>query len=188
VLKARTWLDCWASSSGKHLSLHNWQVKCVVLFLALCPGLDQERIQNLSAEFETWTNLAWEVTEKLDGASMTVYVYDDDVGVCSRNLNLRDTDSNTLWQVAHREQIITAILDSGRDLAVQGELVGEGIQGNPYRLRGQNFYVFDIYDIRAGHYLLPAERREFCEQHELAHVPRAGTHRQAGGHPGLGHH
>ena len=140
-------------------------------FPGFMPKTDQERIQNLSAEFETWTNLAWEVTEKLDGASMTVYAHDGDVGVCSRNLNLRDTDSNTLWQVAHREQIITAILDSGRDLAVQGELIGEGIQGNPYRLRGQNFYVFDIYDIHAGHYLLPAERQEFCEQHELAHVP-----------------
>ena len=132
---------------------------------------DQERIQNLSEEFKTWGDLHWEVTEKLDGSSMTVYAYDGDSGVCSRNLNLRDTESNTLWRVAHRDQILTAILDSGRDLAIQGELIGEGIQGNPYRLRGQSFYVFDIYDIRAGHYLRPLERQEFCENFELLHVP-----------------
>ena len=135
------------------------------------PKTDQERVQNLSAEFAEYTELAWEVTEKLDGSSMTVYVNDDDFGVCSRNLNLRDTETNTLWRVAHREQIITAILDSGRNLAVQGELIGEGIQGNPYRLKGQSFYVFDIYDIDAGHYLRPAERQLFCSDHELQHVP-----------------
>ena len=140
-------------------------------FPGFMPKTDQERIQNLSEEFKTWGDLHWEVTEKLDGSSMTVYAYDGDSGVCSRNLNLRDTESNTLWRVAHRDQILTAILDSGRDLAIQGELIGEGIQGNPYRLRGQSFYVFDIYDIRAGHYLRPLERQEFCENFELLHVP-----------------
>ena len=140
-------------------------------FPGFMPKTDQERIQNLSEEFKTWGDLHWEVTEKLDGSSMTVYAHDGDSGVCSRNLNLRDTESNTLWRVAHRDQILTAILDSGRDLAIQGELIGEGIQGNPYRIRGQSFYVFDIYDIRAGHYLRPEERREFCENFELLHVP-----------------
>jgi len=141
------------------------------VFPGFIPKTDQERVQNLSAEFAEYTELAWEVTEKLDGASMTVYVNDDDFGVCSRNFNLRDTATNTLWRVANRDQIITAIIESGRNLAVQGELIGEGIQGNPYRLKGQSFLVFDIYDIDAGHYLRPAERQLFCSDYELQHVP-----------------
>ena len=143
------------------------------LFPSFVPKTDQERIQNLTIEHAEWVTagLTWEVTEKLDGSSMTVYVNEQDHGVCSRNLNLYDTEGNTLWQVAHRDQIITAIQDSQRNLAIQGELIGEGIQGNHYKIKGQSFYVFDIYDIDKGSYLTPKERRDFCEFHELLHAP-----------------
>jgi len=146
-------------------------------FPSFIPKTDQERIQNLTTEFAEWVSPGfpimptWEVTEKLDGSSMTVYVNEQDQGVCSRNLNLYDTEGNTLWQVAHRDQIITALQDSQRNLAIQGELIGEGIQGNPYKIKGQSFYVFDIYDIDKGSYMTPTQRRDFCEFHELLHVP-----------------
>lgn len=143
------------------------------LFPTFIPKTDQERVQNLSTEFAQWQadQVKWEVTEKLDGSSMTVYVNGDDHGVCSRNLNLKDTEGNTLWKVAHRDQIISAIAESGRNLAVQGEIVGEGIQGNPYKIKGQSFYTFDIYDIDARRYFNPVERNEFCELYQLLHVP-----------------
>ena len=143
------------------------------MFPSFIPRTDQERIQNLTTEHAEWVTagLTWELTEKLDGSSMTVYVNERDHGVCSRNLNLYDTEGNTLWQVAHRDQILTTIQDSQRNLAIQGELIGEGIQGNHYKIKGQSFYVFDIYDIDKGLYLTPEERRDFCEFHELLHVP-----------------
>ena len=143
------------------------------LFPSFVPKTDQERIQNLTTEHAEWVTagLTWELTEKLDGSSMTVYVNEQDQGVCSRNLNLYDTEGNTLWQVAHRDQIITALQDSQRNLAIQGELIGEGIQGNPYKIKGQSFYVFDIYEIDKGSYMTPTQRRDFCEFHELLHVP-----------------
>ena len=147
------------------------------MFPSFIPRTDQERIQNLTTEFAEWVSPGfpimptWEVTEKLDGSSMTVYVNEQDQGVCSRNLNLYDTEGNTLWQVAHRDQILTAIQDSQRNLAIQGELIGEGIQGNPYKIKGQSFYVFDIYEIDTGSYMTPTQRRDFCEFHELLHVP-----------------
>ena len=147
------------------------------MFPSFIPRTDQERIQNLTTEFAEWVSPGfpimptWEVTEKLDGSSMTVYVNEQDQGVCSRNLNLYDTEGNTLWQVAHRDQIITALQDSQRNLAIQGELIGEGIQGNPYKIKGQSFYVFDIYEIDTGSYMTPTQRRDFCEFHELLHVP-----------------
>ena len=146
-------------------------------FPSFIPRTDQERIQNLTIEHAEWVSPGfpimptWEVTEKLDGSSMTVYVNEQDQGVCSRNLNLYDTEGNTLWQVAHRDQIITALQDSQRNLAIQGELIGEGIQGNPYKIKGQSFYVFDIYEIDKGSYMTPTQRRDFCEFHELLHVP-----------------
>ena len=143
------------------------------LFPTFIPKTDQERIQNLSVEFSQWQadKVYWEVTEKLDGSSMTVYVNGDDSGVCSRNLNLKDAEGNTLWKVAHRDQIISAIVESGRNLAVQGEIIGEGIQGNPYKIKGQSFYAFDIYDIDARRYFDPTERNDFCKLYQLLHVP-----------------
>jgi RNA ligase (TIGR02306 family) len=142
-------------------------------FPGFIPKTDQERAQNLTAEIAQWAadGLTFEVTEKLDGSSMTVYVFDEDEGVCSRNLNLRETEGNSLWATARRNQLIEKIRGAGRNLALQGELIGEGIQGNPYRIRGQEFYLFDIYDIDAGCYLAPAERRAFATACDIKHTP-----------------
>jgi RNA ligase (TIGR02306 family) len=135
---------------------------------------DQERIQNLTAELREWQDnqaFTWEVTEKLDGSSMTVYVRDEDEGVCSRNLDLKRDEANSFWSVAIREDLIAKIRRTGRNLALQGELIGEGIQKNPYDVRGQSFRLFDIYDIDRGDYMSPAERRKLAEELGIAHVP-----------------
>ena len=148
------------------------------MFPGFIPKTDQERIQNLTAEFADWTErkLHWEVTEKLDGSSMTVYVFDDDEGVCSRNLNLRETEMNSLWTVARRNDLIGKIRSTGQNLAFQGELIGEGIQGNPYKIRGQEFYLFDIYDIGAGRYLTPLERQALAARLRVLCVPTVAAH------------
>jgi RNA ligase (TIGR02306 family) len=138
------------------------------------PKTDQERIQNLTEELKSWqdnSQFTWEVTEKLDGSSMTVFVNGDVEGVCSRNWNLKETEGNSLWRVARREQVIEKIRSTGRNLALQGEIIGEGIQGNHYNVRGQEFHVFDIYDIDRGDYMTPLERRTFAETHGIKHVP-----------------
>jgi RNA ligase (TIGR02306 family) len=131
-------------------------------------------VQNLTTEFEAWqrAGVAWEVTEKLDGSSMTVYLRDGEFGVCSRNLELRDTATNSLWRAARDQDLETQLRTLGRNLALQGELIGEGVQGNPYRIRpGQVFKLFDIYDIDRGSYLASAERRRLCWDLDIEHVP-----------------
>lgn len=142
-------------------------------FPEFIPKTDQERVQNLTRELTTWceSDTVWEVTEKLDGSSMTVYVFDDDSGVCSRNLNLKENEANSLWAVAKKYMMIEAIKSTGRNLALQGEIIGEGIQGNPYKLKGQDFYLFDIFDIDTGTYLPPDERRTYADMLGLNHVP-----------------
>lgn len=142
-------------------------------FPGFIPKTDQERIQNLTVELEEWKaeKISWEVTEKLDGTSMTVYVTNDDEGVCSRNLNLKENDTNTLWRVAKENGLIEKLRSTGRNLAVQGELVGEGIQKNMYKLKGQYFFLFDVYDIDRGRYLTPVERRNLAAELDIAHVP-----------------
>jgi RNA ligase (TIGR02306 family) len=147
------------------------------MFPSWIPKTDQERIQNLTQEYQGWINdsdCVWEVTEKIDGSSMTVYVRDHDAGVCSRNLNLQEDDNNSFWLVARREGLIDRVRGTGRNLALQGELIGEGIQKNPYRIRGQEFHLFDIYDIDQGRYLNSSERRALATELGIRHVPVIG--------------
>lgn len=147
------------------------------MFPSFIRKTDQERIQNLTREHQDWLNngdYTWEVTEKLDGSSMTVYLNGDNCGVCSRNLDLKEDDVNSFWLVAKREQLIEKIRSTGRNLALQGELIGESIQKNPYGIRGQEFHLFDIYDIDESKYLNPVERRALATQLNLLHAPVIG--------------
>jgi len=143
------------------------------MFPSVIPKTDQERIQNLTAELEVWKTegLTWEVTEKLDGSSMTVYVIDGEVGVCSRNLELRPNKDNSLWRAAYKHDLPTKLSTIKRNIAIQGELIGNGIQGNMYKMRDQDFYVYDIYDIDAGRYFSPMERQAFVTEYKLNHCP-----------------
>ena len=143
------------------------------MFPSRIPKTDQERVQNLSVELEEWkaAKLTWEVTEKLDGSSMTVYMIDGEVGVCSRNLDLKPNPDNSLWATAYKNEIDVKLIQSLSNLAIQGELVGNGIQGNMYKMRDQEFYVYDIYNIDAGRYFTPAERVAYCKAWDIKHVP-----------------
>jgi RNA ligase (TIGR02306 family) len=143
------------------------------MFPLRIPKTDQERIQNLTAELAEWKakNLTWEVTEKLDGSSMTVYFMDGEIGVCSRNLDLKRNPDNSLWKTAIADGLEEKLTTFGRNIAVQGELVGNGIQNNIYKMRGQEFFVYDVYDIDAGKYFTPAERKEFVAKFKLTHCP-----------------
>lgn len=114
---------------------------------------DQERIQNLPNVLLEQRYALFEVTIKLDGASMTVFHHDGVVGVCGRNWWIKDSTANRLWRVAHQNRLIDALRAYGRNLALQGEIIGEGVQGNLEKLKGQDFYLFDIFDIDAQVYL-----------------------------------
>ena len=144
-------------------------------FPSLIPKTDQERVQNLVHEVisASEAGMKFEVTEKLEGSSMTCYLIDGVFCVCSRNLDLKETVDNTFWQVARRDDIEGKMWASppGGDFAIQGELIGPGIQGNIYKLSKPEFWVFDVYIISGGYYLSPSNRREFIKVMGLLHVP-----------------
>lgn len=111
---------------------------------------DSERVQNLIKEYEfykTSNETQYYVTEKLDGSSATFYWKDGEFGVCSRNLELLETEDNTFWRVARKMDLEKKLKSNGKNLCLQGELIGEGIQGNPYGIKGQTVRFFDVFDI-----------------------------------------
>jgi RNA ligase (TIGR02306 family) len=146
-------------------------------FPSVIPKTDQERVQNLVEEIAAAAERGaeFEVTEKLEGSSMTCYLIDDEFGVCSRNLDLKRDENNTFWKVAIDEGIEEKMRQVGGGFAIQGELIGPGIQGNIYKLSKPEFRVFDVYNIRRGKYSNPSWRRTLVEAMGLKHVPVLAT-------------
>ena len=147
-------------------------------FPSQIPKTDQERVQNLVGEIRAAFDIKseFEITEKLEGSSMTVYLIDGVFGVCSRNLDLKETEGNAFWATARELDIegkMREIPDG--DWAIQGELIGPGIQGNIYNLSKPEFHVFDVYNIKTGEYLKPVYRRELIQRMGLTHVPVLNT-------------
>ena len=124
---------------------------------------DQERIQNLPEYFTDYKNIEFEESEKIDGSSCTMFFNEGEFGVCSRNLELKEDETNTLWRIARKLKMKTLLENVSKNVAIQGEMVGEGIQKNSLKLKGQQFYIYDIYDIDNKRYMTPDERGEFIE-------------------------
>lgn len=134
------------------------------------PKTDQERVQNLDRTLEKYFGQSFEVTVKRDGSSLTAFVNGEESGVCSRNVNLKETEDSAFWAAANSLSLIPKILSTGRNLALQGELMSQKIQGNYEKVQGIEWNCFDIYDIDTQEYLLPKERRELCKQLRIPHI------------------
>ena len=142
-------------------------------FPSFIPKTDQERAQNLVQNIIGWyhLNLDFEVSEKLDGSSCTIYFRDGDIGVCSRNLDLKEDEGNVFWAAAKNDALIDLLSVLKRNIALQGEVIGPKIQKNAYNLSKPTFYLFDIFDIDQNRYYTPSERNEFVKSFSVLHVP-----------------
>jgi len=129
-------------------------------FPSFIPKTDQERIQSVNGNFaEKIQGMTFEVTEKCEGSSMTLFANDGEFGICSRNLLLKDDLTGSSF-VDTGIKFKDAILSLGRNIAFQGELIGPAIQKNIYNLRQFQYRVFDVFDIDQQRYLSPSERSE----------------------------
>ena len=144
------------------------------------PSTDQERIQNLALELALWQAeaTAWEITEKLEGESCTFAYAEGEVHVCSRQLSFIDSPESDHWRLAHELDIPNKLKALGRELALQGEMVGHGIEGNHYDFRQgvRSFFLYDVYDIQEGRYFSSEERVRLARELNIAHVPVIDAH------------
>lgn len=140
------------------------------LFPSFIPKTDEERVQNLN--YEELLKETYYVTEKLDGSSITIYLKDNEFGVCSRNLDLLEDDTNTFWKTV-RSLGIENILRSKNfnNIALQGELIGEGIQGNKYGIKGHSIRFFNVFDISNNSYYSFTDFVSFIKDLGLQTVP-----------------
>ncbi len=137
------------------------------------PKTDEIRLQSKPALLWEMRGREFYVTTKLDGSSWTAVHPDpatteryghSGVFACSRNMMLkRETEVD---EGLNRFNRIIERYDLDRRLppgfAIQGELVGPGVQGNPLRLTEHDVFLFNVWDIPGQRYL------DFNEAHGFA--------------------
>ena len=140
---------------------------------SLIPKTDQERIQNCFRDIEKKGDVTYEVTMKLDGSSMTIFRWEGELRVCSRNMELKINDENA------DNTFVAMALEIGdripEGFALQGELMGPGVQGNREGFKDHKFFVFDVFLIKEHKYAGPAYRRALCQEYGFEHVPVLGV-------------
>ena len=152
-------------------------------FPSFIPKSDEERLQGLADFFATMRGRRFEITAKDDGTSATVFFSptideSDPFGVCSRNLRLKRPmeggTASAFWQIVAKygleDKLKTFHSETRREIALQGELVGPGINADRDRYTDYEFHVFRIWDIAAQCFMSSQERVRFCEEHSIPHV------------------
>ena len=103
---------------------------------------DSERVQNLTKIFDSLRDdYQWVATEKLDGQSITIAKTDGKLRIFTRNKEV-DVEGHKLFQV-HPREFFERIIPEG--WALQGELIGEGIQSNKLKVRGLDYRIFSVF-------------------------------------------
>ena len=141
-------------------------------FPSFIPKTDETRIQNFESDigFLPVGERVY-VTEKLDGTSFTCYFNNGVFGVCGRNWELTETTDNSLWRMANMLELKDKLTKYGKNIALQGELIGAGINGNLYGLSDHKLYFFTGYDIDKGRRMFFDELEWLLFRLEVPMVP-----------------
>lgn len=120
---------------------------------------DETRVQVLQDLINKYENRECYYTEKLDGSSITIYLKDGEFGVCSRNVDLKEEVGNKFWDTVRNMNIeykmrqYVKFNTSIASIALQGEIIGKGIQENKYGLNDTTIRFYNVFDIDRQKYL-----------------------------------
>lgn len=115
------------------------------------------------------------ITLKMDGSSLSAYYFEGKIGVCSRNLELRENENNKFWNIVKKLHVDDFLVDlyrvTGHYYSVQGEYCGPGINGNRIGLHAPELYIFNLYNISKKEYCDFEKFVSFCNAYKLPTVP-----------------
>lgn len=159
---------------------------------------DQERIQNVYHSLrQDFIDEDFVGTLKMDGSSITVFSVNKEkyfpdsssytidnwaVGYCSRNQLLKfpemDLDilsTGKFFQGASNSELFEKCVElsriTGKSLAIQGELVGAGIQGGFEKFETYRVFSYNIYDVELGKFVPYNVFKEYTKLVNLSIVP-----------------
>lgn len=133
------------------------------------------------------------ISAKLDGTSTTFYCvkkkFGQYFGVCSRNMEVykankkfhRTLPGNVYYEMAIKYDVEKKLKQwcktNKRQIAIQGESIGPGIQENRHHLKEKQFRAFQIFDIDKKDYVNYDEFIKICKELDLLIVPIINTYR-----------
>lgn len=132
---------------------------------------DEVRVQNIPFIFEQFKSVVCYVTEKLDGQSVTFAIYENKFYVCSRNFQILYDNGQSYWNVAKIYEIKKKLKKLKRNICIQGEIIGSKIQGNKYKRKENEFYIFNAFDIDKQKYYSFDELKILCVMIGIPTVP-----------------
>lgn len=126
------------------------------VFPGYIPKTDEPNFQSVPYLVEALVGRPFYTSVKADGSSGTVFWEDGVVHGCSRNYELKDLPGTAVWQLIRRYKLDEhmAIFP---DRALQFEIVGPGIQGNPLGLKQVDLRLFNVYNKGQHEYVSLAE-------------------------------
>lgn len=129
---------------------------------------DEDRLENFPLLFEQLMGEEVYITLKIDGSSATFIKKDSKLRICTRNLELKYNEDNALWKIAKKYDLENMLPD---DVALQGEIYGEGVQKNPLGIKGQDVMIFNAIDLSTRKPYGLEEMKELCEKIKIPMVP-----------------
>jgi len=160
-------------------------------FPSFIPKTDEIRIQNIPQVLERWKETRFIACEKLDGSSVTIYLRPNpeiptlfEFGVCSRNIELIEDPSSAAWRIVRDENYEEKLIDLLQchlnmfqdGIAIQGELIGNGINGNNYQFKAGEYsiYIFNVFSIKYNRYISYDIAYNLCRHYGFFTVPYVG--------------
>jgi len=135
---------------------------------------DETRVQVLQNVLTRHKGETCYFTEKIDGTSATFYIKDGVFGVCSRNMELCESE-NAYWRIAKEYDIENKLRKFGLDIAIQGEIFGTGLQENPLKLPKKEIRFFNAFNIKDFKFYDFKDFENIMETLELPIVPILST-------------
>ena len=145
---------------------------------------DEDRIQLFPHICERECDTTFIISEKLDGQSSTYFLVKNPkkwyqfgkdkytFGVCSRNLHLPKEDNSSYWTIAKQynmKKVLENLIYDNQFVVIQGEIIGNGIQKNKYKIDGYDFYAFNL--IYPEKQISTIEAEEILRDYRIKYVP-----------------
>lgn len=150
-------------------------------FPSFIPKTDEPNFQRIRDLEDMMDGSDWVATIKYDGTSCTVYNDEEGMHVCSRNLELKEFTAsgagNVYWQAARKYGLER--LPQG--FALQFEVIGPGIQGNPLGLSELEIAAFTLFNYEQRSRAHFGELVGMCQSLE---IPMAAVFAAGSGFPG----
>jgi RNA ligase (TIGR02306 family) len=137
-------------------------------FPSLIGKTNEIRLQSHPRLIDEIKKFPFYMTVKCDGTSGTFAKIDDEFIVCSRNWMLKPDGNNWYLDIAKKYDLENIIPNN---FAIQGEVVGPGIQKNKLMLKEVDLFCFNVFNIEEQKHLDYHDFIKWCNDYGLRTVP-----------------